>query len=258
MELEGRLALVTGAGHRVGRAIALALGREGCRVLVHYRSAAEAARSTCEEIRALGRDAKALRADLSRPSEIEDLVGAIEGEFGGLDVLVNSAASFVRQPFEEIRAEDWDAVFDLNLRAPFLLTRRSASLMARAAGRRAAFGGRADAPGAVVNIADLSGLRPWRGYAHHGVSKAALLHLTRAAALELGPRVRVNAVVPGPILPPRDREDDDWPRRGERLPLRRTGEPEEVGHAVAFLATNDFITGQAIVVDGGAALVTGR
>lgn len=257
MQLEGRVALVTGAGHRLGRAIALGLGREGCDLLVHYHSSEEGARATCEAIRALGRRATALRADLSRPAEIDALVAAIDREVDGLDVLVNSAASFVRRAFEEIRAEEWDAVLDLNLRAPFLLLRSSAALMSRARPRRRTLCDEGDAPAAVVNVADLSGRKPWRGYAHHAVSKAGLLHLTRAAALELGPDVRVNAVVPGPILPPRDR-DDDWARRGERLPLGRTGEPEEVAHAVVFLARNDFVTGQAIVVDGGAELAGGR
>lgn len=257
MDLEGRAALVTGAGHRLGRAIALGLAGAGCDVLVHYRSSEEGARATCEAIRALGRRAAPLRADLSRPAEIEELFAAVEREVDGLDVLVNSAASFIRRPFEEIGSEEWDAVLDLNLRAPFLLLRRSAGLMGSAPARRRAFGDGDDAPAAAVNVADLSGLKPWRGYAHHAVSKAGLLHLTRAAALELGPDVRVNAVVPGPILPPRDR-NDDWARRGERLPLGRTGEPEEVADAVVFLARNDFVTGQALVVDGGAELTAGR
>lgn len=257
MELEGRIALVTGAGHRLGRSIAIALGRAGCSVLVHYRSSRRGAEETETRLREIGVEATTLRADLSVPSEIEALFGTIEQEFGELDVLVNSAASFVRQPFDEIRAEDWDAVLAVNLRAPFLCTRRAVPLMARSRGRRGT-GALADVPGAVINIADLSGIKPWRGYAHHGVSKAGLLQLTRAAAVELGPGVRVNAVVPGPILPPEDRPDADWSRRGERLPLGRTGDPEEIGHAVVFLARNDFITGQAIVVDGGASLVTGR
>lgn len=258
MELEGRIALVTGAGHRLGRAIALALGRAGCQVLVHYRSSREEAEETRAELRELGTEAAVLRADLSRPSEIEALFAKVERDLGELDVLVNSAASFVHQEFEAILAEDWDAVLDVNLRAPFLCTRHAVSLMASSDGRRSTWSEQVEAPGAVINIADLSGIRAWRGYAHHSVSKAGLLQLTRAAAVELGPRVRVNAVVPGPILPPSDRAGDDWSRRGERLPLRRTGEPEEIGHVVVFLARNDFITGQAIVVDGGASLVTGR
>lgn len=257
MELEGRIGLVTGAGHRLGRSIALALGRAGCRVLVHYRSSRRGAEETEARLREMGAEATTLRADLSVPAEIEGLFTSIEREFGELDVLVNSAASFVRRPFEEIEAEDWDAVLAVNLRGPFLCTRHAFPLMTRARGRRAA-GDLVDVPGAVINISDLSGTRPWRGYAHHGVSKAGLLQLTRAAALELGPGVRVNAVVPGPILPPADRPEADWSRRGERLPLGRTGNPEEIGDAVVFLARNDFITGQAIVVDGGASLVTGR
>lgn len=257
MDLNGSLALVTGAGHRLGRTIAIALGRAGCRVVVHYRTSEGEAEETRSRLQSLGIEASLLRADLSRPAEIDALFANVEREFGALDVLVNSAASFVRQDIESIDAEAWDAVLDVNLRAPFLCTRHAARLMAGSTARRGE-GGRPGVPGVVVNIADLSGIKPWRGHLHHSVSKAGLLHLTRAAAVELGPAVRVNAVVPGPILPPADRPDEEWSRRGARLPLRRTGEPEEVGHAVVFLARNDFITGQAIVVDGGASLVTGR
>jgi NAD(P)-dependent dehydrogenase (short-subunit alcohol dehydrogenase family) len=153
----------------------------------------------------------------------------------------------------------------LNLRAPFLCSQAAARLMrasGRATGARGSTGGGLGAtgvPGLIVNVSDISGLNPWRGYAHHGVSKAALLHLTRVAARELGPHVRVNAVVPGPILPPPGEEEgsDAWRRRGERLPLGRTGQPQDVGEAVVFLARNDFITGETIVIDGGERLLAG-
>jgi pteridine reductase len=164
---------------------------------------------------------------------------------------VNSAASFENAPFDEITGEAWDAVMAVNLRAPFLCSQAAARLMRASSG--------AGVPGLIVNVSDISGLTPWRGYAHHGVSKAALLHLTRVAARELGPHVRVNAVVPGPILPPPGEEEgsEAWRRRGERLPLRRTGRPQDIGEAVVFLARNDFITGETIVIDGGERLLAG-
>jgi pteridine reductase len=249
VSLDGRLALVTGAGHRLGRAIALALAEAGADVLVHYRSSADLARRTAESVRALGREADLIAADLSVPADIDELFDAIEGAHGGLDVLVNSAASFESAPIEDIQAEAWDRVMAVNLRAPFLCIRRAAPLLRARAH-----------PGAVVNIADLSGLVPWRGFAHHSVSKAGLIHLTKAAAKELGPRIRVNAVLPGPILPPPGESPDseEWRRRGDRLPLGRTGDPADIGSAVVFLAASDYITGEALAVDGGEHLLSGR
>jgi NAD(P)-dependent dehydrogenase (short-subunit alcohol dehydrogenase family) len=248
--LEGRRALVTGAGHRLGRAIALALAGAGADIVVHYRSSQKEAEDTAARVRSLGRDAELLRADLAHPDEVARLFERVVAGGRGLDVLVNSAASFEGAPFSEIDAAAWDAVMAVNLRAPFLCTRHAAPLLEASS----------PGPGAVVNIADLSGLVPWRGFTHHSVSKAGLLHLTRAAAKELGPAIRVNAVVPGPILPPpgEDEDGEAWRRRGDRLPLKRTGQPEHVGAAVVFLAANDYITGEAIAVDGGEHLLTGR
>lgn len=247
--LAGRRALVTGAGHRLGRAIALALAGAGADLVVHYRRSDEGARETADAARRLGRDAALRRADLARPEEIAELFEGLAGEPAGLGVLVNSAASFESAPFEAIDAAAWDAVLGVNLRAPFLCIRHAAPLLRAGSG-----------PGVVVNVADLSGLTPWRGFAHHSVSKAGLIHLTRAAAKELGPEIRVNAVVPGPILPPpgEDPDGDAWRSRGDRLPLRRTGDPADVGGAVVFLATNPYVTGECITVDGGEHLLTGR
>ncbi|MFQ5459975.1 MAG: SDR family oxidoreductase, partial [Anaerolineae bacterium] len=191
--------------------------------------------------------------DLGAPGSAAELIAAAGDLFGALDILVNSAASFQRRPFQDISAADWDHVMAVNLRAPFQLIQHAARLM----GPRRADG---EPPGAVVNIADLSGEKPWRGYVHHGVSKAALLHLTRGAALALGPDVRVNAVVPGAILPPPGLEatDDAWRRRGERLPVGRLGAASDVGRAVRFLVEEDFITGEVLHVDGGEGLLSGR
>ncbi|MGH7539786.1 MAG: SDR family oxidoreductase, partial [Gemmatimonadota bacterium] len=148
----------------------------------------------------------------------------------------------------------------VNLRAPFLCMQAAAPRMREGARDRGGRPGPAGVPGAVVNLADLSALHAWKEFAHHGASKAGLLQLTRTAAKELGPHVRVNAVIPGPILPPpgEDPASEAWHRRGARLPLGRTGEPAEVGDAVVFLAASDFITGAAISVDGGERLLTGR
>ena len=241
----------------MGRALAIGLAEAGCDVMVHYHRSAEAAEETADDIRALGRDAATTSTDLSDPPAIDALFDALDGRFGRLDVLVNSAASFERRPIEQITAAEWDAVHALNLRAPFLSSQRAAERM-RASDRR---GGRSDggAPGVIINLADPSGVSTWRGFAHHGVSKAGLLHLTRVTARELAPDVRVNSIVPGPILTPpgESTESGSWREKGRRVPLARVGEPAEIAQTAVFLARNDYVTGATIFVDGGEHLLPG-
>lgn len=258
MKLDDTVALVTGAGRRLGRAIALALAEGGSHVVVHYGRSGEAAAETADLVREREREALAVSADLRHAGAIEGLFEAVADRFGRLDVLVNSAASFERAPFEDITAEEWDAVQAVNVRAPFLCTQGAVRLM-REAPARAGSLGETRVPGAIVNLADLAGVTAWRGYVHHGVSKAGLLHLTTTSARELGPDVRVNAVIPGPILPPpgEDAGSEAWRRRGERMPLGRTGEPAHVAGAVVFLAENDYVTGAHLFVDGGEHLLPG-
>lgn len=257
MNLEGTVALVTGAGHRLGRAMALGLAEAGSDVFVHYGRSAEAAERTVRDIQALGRRAAAGSADLSDPGGAAELWTAFDAEFDGLDVLVNSAASFDRKPFEDITTEDWDAVQALNLRAPFTLTQRALSRIRSKS--RTAHGSDDPAPGAIINLVDHAGITTWRGYVHHGVSKAALLHLTKSTARVLGPDVRVNAIVPGAILPPpgESTEDPAWLRKGDRVPLGRVGDPAHIAHAAVFLAQNDYVTGETLFVDGGEHLLPG-
>ena len=250
MDLRGKVALVTGAAHRVGRGIALALAGAGAHIVLHYGRSQEEAARTEGDLRALGVGVLAYSADLRDPDAITALFEAARAHFGRLDVLVNSAASFDRQPFDTISVEDWERSLQINLRAPFLATQQAARLMrihTRPEGESAL----------IVNISDLSGIHVWRGYTQHGVSKAGLLHLTRITARELAPEVRVNAIVPGPILPPpgAEADSDSWARAQARVPLRRAGSPELVGEAVLFLARNDFITGAALPLDGGEALL---
>ncbi len=247
MELQDKVALVTGAGRRIGREIAIGLGRAGADVIVHYGRSAAGAAETADALREMGRRAWTVSADLAEVAAVDALFKGIEKDPGRLDVLVNSAAIFRRQALTEVEPVDWERTMAINLRAPFLCMQRAAVLMT-AAGR----GG-----GAIVNLADLSGLSPWPEFSVHGASKAGLLSLTEAAALELGPSVRVNAVVPGAILPPpgASHEDEAWKRRGDRLPLRRTGDPGNVVSAVRFLIENDFVNGAILPIDGGERLV---
>lgn len=253
MELRHKVALVTGGAKRVGRAIALELARRGVGLVVHYGRSQDEAQATADEIRALGVPCWLAQADLRQPEEIDALFEDLRDRVPRLDVLVNSAASFESKPFCEVTAEDWDAVLAVNLRAPFLLTQRAALWMrdsSRPEGES----------GLVVNMADLAGVQAWCGFVHHGVSKAGLLHLTRVAARELAPGVRVNAIVPGAILPPPgvDEDSDHWRETCERVPLRRTGSPELVAQTVVYFAENDFVTGTIVHLDGGERLTAVR
>lgn len=251
MKLQSKVALVTGAAHRVGKAIALALAREGAHIMLHYGASADAARQTADEIAALGVEVFPFQADLSDPAQIAALFDALKRRFGRLDVMVNSASSFERRPFGEITAEDWDRVMAVNLRAPFLCTQQAARLMhiePRAPQETAL----------IVNIADLIGLSPRLGFAQHGVSKAGLIHLTKIAALELAPDIRVNAVVPGPVMAPAgmDPQGEAWEKIWKRVPLNRPGDPADVGRAVVFLASSDYMTGAVIPIDGGEGIIS--
>jgi len=238
MELDGRVALVTGAGTRVGRVIALALGSAGMRVGVHYAGSEKGARQTAEEITAMGIDARTLPGDLMDPATAPRLIEHTAKVFGSLDVLVNSAAVMLRTPVGEVLVEDWDAMFALNLRAPFFLSQAAARVMPASGG-------------AIVNIADLAAFETWRGYIPHSITKAGIVQMTRGLAHALAPKIRVNAVAPGPVLLP-----DGWTKeQADKLvvttPLGRLGTPEDVAHAVLYLLNADYVTGETIIVDGG-------
>ena len=236
------VALVTGGGVRVGRAIALALAGNGYDLLVSYNSSPAGATEVAAAARQAGRRAHAVTADLSRQADAARLARTARERFGRLDLLVNSAASFVANDLLDVTADEWDAVMAVNLRAPFLLIRETAGMLRQARG-------------AVVNVVDLSALRPWTGHPHHSVSKAGLLHLTRVAARRLAPEVRVNAVAPGYVLPPRHHTPEVIEHTRRRIPVGRVGTPEDVASAVCFLARADYVTGQVIAVDGGLGLV---
>ncbi len=239
MQLEGRVALVTGAGRRVGRAIAEGLGARGMRVAVHFFGSRDGAAETVRAIRAAGGEAEPVAADLADPAAAPRLVDDVARSFGALDVLVNSAAVMERTPFGETTAAQWDRILALNLRAPFLLAQAAAPHLAAGNG------------GAIVNIADLAAFETWPDFVPHGVSKAGVVKLTESLARVMAPRVRVNAVAPGTVLLP-----DDWDAASaEHLrastPLGRQGSPADVVQAVLYLLDAEYVTGETIVVDGG-------
>lgn len=236
-----QVALVTGAARRVGRTIALALAGRGANVVVHYHRSQTEAVQTAQEIAALGVEALAFPADLADPAAIDQLMASIKEKFGKLDVLVNSASAFQAKNVLDITVEDWDAVMNVNLRAPFLLSQRAARLMADG--------------GVIINIADVAGESPWVRFAHHSVSKAGLIMLTRVLAKALAPAIRVNAVLPGPVMKPEAMDEARWQKLGGVLPLRRTGSPENVAQTVLALIDNDFATGAVWSVEGGDALI---
>ena len=238
MELKGKVALVTGGARRVGRAIALALGRAGADVIVHFNRSAGEAEAAADEIRALGVRADTVQADLVDPAAIEAMFAAVGDKFGRLDVLVNNAAVFERTPLESLTAEQWDSQMAVNARAPALCIARAIGLMADG--------------GSIVNITDTSASRPWGGFGAYCASKAALAALTKSAAKALAGRdVRVNAVAPGVVQWDDDATADQRRAVLDQVPLRRPGDAEDIAAAVVFLAASDYITGQVLRVDGG-------
>jgi pteridine reductase len=236
-DLRGRACLVTGAGRRLGRAIAEALGGAGARVAVHYHGSEAGAHETAAAIVAAGGEARLLQADLRQPDAPAAVVEAAADAFGGLDLLVNSAAVMERTPLGTVTPEAWDAIMALNVRAPFLASQAAAPHMA--------------AGGAIVNLADLAAFETWPAYVPHGVSKAAVVQMTRALARALAPAVRVNAVAPGAVLLPDDWDADTGERLAATTPLRRLGSAADVVEAVLYLATARYVTGEVLLVDGG-------
>ncbi len=237
----GMRALVTGAGVRLGRAIALRLADGGASVAVHHHVSAAAAADTVASIRERGGSAFAVQADLADADAIGAMFAAVDAEFGGgLDLLVNNAGIFEKIPAEAIGPARWRRMFAVNVDAAFLC-----SIAARP--RLLAAGG-----GSIVNVTDIAGERPWAGYAHYCASKAALISLTRSLAVEWAPAIRVNGVSPGAVLPPESATAEERERLAAATPMRRLGRPEEVADAVVFLAAGPpFLTGQIVAVDGG-------
>ena len=243
-DVQGGVALVTGAARRVGAAIARALHGAGMNIVLHFhRSASDAQRLHAELNAVRDRSAALLQVDLRRIDGFDEVIANAVRPWGRLDALVNNASAFYPTPIGKVDREQWDNLIDSNLRAPFFLAQSAApALSARG--------------GAIVNITDVHAERPLKGHAVYSISKAGLVMMTKALARELGPAVRVNAVAPGAILWPEHGIDDDAKRHIlDRIALKRQGSPEEIARAVLFLIRDaTYTTGQVIAVDGGRSL----
>ncbi|MEA3511301.1 MAG: SDR family oxidoreductase [Actinomycetota bacterium] len=243
MELRGRTGIVTGGGVRVGRAIALGLARAGVDVFIHYNRSAGPAERTAEEVRELGVRAAVGSVDLSDPTNATELIELAERFLGTPSILVNSASGFPSDTITNVTVDAWRATLDLTLASPVFATQAFANALPE------------DSSGAVVNITDVRTQTPYREHFSYVVAKGGIDTFTKTAALQLAPRIRVNAVALGVILPPPHEGDDYAVTLAADLPLARVGGTEPVVAAVLSLLENNFVTGEIMRVDGGGHLL---
>jgi pteridine reductase len=239
MELTNKVALVTGGAVRLGRAIALGLAEGGADVAITYNSSAGPAEKAVADIEALGRGALSVQSNFNRAPDMERLVAEVVAHFGHLDVLVNSAAIFEPGRWHDTTEENWDRHFAINLKAPFFLSQAFAQALGE------------DARGHIVNIADWRGVRPGTDHVAYTLTKSGLIAMTKSLALALAPRIQVNAIAPGLILPPPGRDESYLEKKAPSIPLQRPGSAEEIVKAVLYLVRSDFATGDLVYVTGG-------
>src|SRR5262245_48966666 len=233
MDINGKVALITGSAKRIGRQIALELARKGARIAVHYKSSANEAKEVA------GDSGEIFQADLTDTASIDVLFRDLEKKLGRLDILVNSASVFSPASADAATPDHWDAQMDTNAKAPFFMAQHAARLMRRTGA------------GKIINIADVAGEVIWPAYLPYSVSKAALIAVNRGLAKAYAPQIQVNAIAPGPVLFPEDYSEEQKRAAIERTLLKREGSPRDIVKAVVFLIENDYITGDVIHVDGG-------
>jgi pteridine reductase len=239
MNLAERVALVTGAGRRVGRAIALRLAASGCHVAVHFRNSSAEARQTAAACQAAGVQAEVFEADLADLVAAAGLVPRVLAHFGRLDILVNNASVFAPMTIEDFALPAWELTLRVNLTAPMVLAHAAHDALRRTGGR-------------IVNLCDVSTRHPWPGHIAYMVSKGALETLTQVLATALAPEVNVVGVAPGVAAWPESYDQATRDRLTDRIPLKRAGTPEDIAAAVHFvLREGDYITGAILPVDGG-------
>ncbi|MGA7157522.1 MAG: SDR family NAD(P)-dependent oxidoreductase [Acidobacteriaceae bacterium] len=238
--LAGRRALVTGGAKRIGRALAMALAEAGADVAITYRGSQLQAQDTVLALQAFGGKALALQCDIRDEGSVRDAVEAAAAQMGGLDLLVNNAGAFETVALEKISVAEWDAMFEVNTRGPFLVAKAAHPHLKAARGR-------------VVNIGSLGGLHPWATHGHYCTSKAALHMLSYTMAKAWAPEISVNCVAPGMIV--MGEVNPAYDEFARKTPMQRNGRAEDVAAAVMFFATGPhFITGQLMAVDGGLGL----
>ncbi|TAK05847.1 MAG: SDR family oxidoreductase [Candidatus Manganitrophaceae bacterium] len=239
MKLKGKTVLVTGAGRRVGRSIALALAERGARVSVHYNRSKKEAQAVVKEIEKRGGTAHSVQGDLAKARDCARIVQQTVKVLGRLDVLVNNAAVFFKTPLSEVTEKDWDLTLDSNLKGSFFCAQAAAKAMQQEGGK-------------IINFADWSGFRPYVDYLPYCISKAGVIAMTKGLAKTLAPKIEVNAVAPGPILLPEDLDPMEKEEVERNTPLKKVGSPQDIVNAILFLIEGtDFMTGATIVIDGG-------
>ncbi|MFZ5592754.1 MAG: pteridine reductase [Pseudomonadota bacterium] len=243
-DLTGKVALITGAAHRIGAAIARTLHDQGANLVLHYRSSRQAAQMLQEELNTCRADSViVMQADLLDTSELPALVQRAVDTWGRLDALINNASSFYPTPIGSVTEAQWDDLTGTNLKAPFFLSQAAAPHLERH-------------HGCIVNITDIHADRPLKAHPVYSLAKAGLVMLTKALARELGPQVRVNAVAPGAILWPESEMDEETRQHIlSRTALKRQGNPEDIARAVLFLIRDAaYTSGHVLTVDGGRSL----
>ncbi len=239
MEITGKTALVTGGAVRVGKAISLELAKAGANVIVNYSSSEKEALETVKAIEAFGQRAIPIQADVSNWQSVQNMFDQIHEQIGSVDILVNNSSPWKKSPVPTTSMDAWHFVTGVQVNGAFYVSNLAAIDMM------------ASKEGAIVNIVDLSAWEAWPNLTAHAVGKSALLAMTRQFALELHPFVRVNAVVPGPVLPPPDYSPQQIERAANKTLLNRWGTPQDISKTVRFLIESDFINAEWITVDGG-------
>jgi len=240
--LQGKTVLVTGGAKRLGRAIALAMGKAGADVAITFLRSGREAQHTVIDLSSFGVRSVALRCDITDERSVRGTIKEVAKELGGLDILVNNAANYETAEFEKLSLKQWDAIFASNTRGPFLVSREGLKLLRERRGK-------------IINMGSLGGLRPWASHAHYCSSKAAVHMLTKVMAKALAPAIAVNCVAPGMIDLGEKAAAAFMKRMAKQTPMRRNGTGEEIAAAVLFFATAPhFITGKIMAVDGGLGL----
>jgi pteridine reductase len=246
MELAAKVAIVTGAAVRLGRAQALALSEQGARLVIHYNTSSGPAHEVVRQIQSMGGEAIAVQADLGQPMRAHAIVDQAIAHFGQVDILANSASVFEPGHWDDTTEANWDRHFDINLKSPFFLTQAFAKTIDT------------ERRGHVVNIADWRAASPGTDHVAYTLTKAALVAMTKSLAQALAPQIQVNAIAPGLILPPPGQGPEYLDQRAPQIPLERAGSAEEIARALLFLLRSDFVTGELLYVTGGEHLLAGR